>query len=181
MIVVDERGEIVLNHDCSGDVLNWDAHVFVLRHWSVQVEVFDVDGEEAGARSGDDAVEQALDDGEVGGGSGHVAGVVEFVTADGEPDAAFFGRVRFEFCDNSQVGGNAVGWFVGVADESHGFRPGVGVWETALGESADLKGRSVLPGGGVRTSKEGWIFEGCTGGRVNNGEVHRWRGRGKGG
>jgi hypothetical protein len=35
VIVVDERREIVLCHDVSGNVLNWDAHVFLLHHQSV--------------------------------------------------------------------------------------------------------------------------------------------------
>ena len=90
-----------------------------------------------------------------------------------------FGLVWFEFGDYSQVGGNAVGWFVGVADESHGFPPRVRVWETALGESANFEGRGVFPGGGVGAAKEGRIFEGCAGGRVNNGEVERRRGSGR--
>ena len=89
VIIVDERGEVVLVENVRGNVLNWNMHVFVLCHGSVEVKILNVDGEKARVGSGNDAVEQTFDDGEISGGSGDIAGVVEFVAADSESHAPF--------------------------------------------------------------------------------------------
>jgi hypothetical protein len=44
--IVDEGLELVLFHDAGGNYFDWDSHVLVVLHGSVQVEVFDVDRHE---------------------------------------------------------------------------------------------------------------------------------------
>lgn len=59
--VVDKRLELVVGHDARRDVCSGDVHVFKAFHWSVEVEVFDVNGHEASVRSGEDTVEEEFD------------------------------------------------------------------------------------------------------------------------
>ena len=57
VLVVDERGEIILLHDGDGDDGDWYLHVFVFIHGSVEVKVFDVAGHEFCVGCGKDTVE----------------------------------------------------------------------------------------------------------------------------
>ena len=67
VIVVDEWGGVVLVKNISRNILNWNRHVLVLRHGRVEIEVLNVDSEETRIGSGNNAVEQALYDSEIGG------------------------------------------------------------------------------------------------------------------
>jgi len=58
---VDKRGQLVLLHDARWDILDWNPHVFIPLHRSIQVKIFNVNGHEAGAGSGDSAVDDHFD------------------------------------------------------------------------------------------------------------------------
>jgi hypothetical protein len=87
MSMVYEGLELVFLHDAG----RRDAHEFVTAHGSVQVKVFDVDRLEVGIGSGQDAVEEALDCGYIGGGSTNDSWVFDEVAANGEVDSFGFG------------------------------------------------------------------------------------------
>jgi hypothetical protein len=53
--------EVVFCEEFVRDVRDLDADVFKIGHGSVQIEVFDVNGAEAGTFPGEDAVEKELD------------------------------------------------------------------------------------------------------------------------
>ena len=122
-VVVDEVGQLVLEHDVGRDVFDWNPHVFELCHGRVQIEILDVDGHVFGTGSGEDAVEVGFDGGEVGSGSRDLAMVDDLVAADGEADAVHLGFVQFESGDNAKVSGNSIVGFVCVFDEVHGVGP----------------------------------------------------------
>jgi hypothetical protein len=62
---VDQVHEIVLGNDGLGNGGDDNTHVFFAGHGRTQVEIFEVEGGEAGARSGNDAVEENFDGAEV--------------------------------------------------------------------------------------------------------------------
>ena len=66
MFIVDEAGQLVLFHDAIGNGPDGDAHVFVMVHGSVEIEVEDVNAAVGGIISGEGAVDDEL-------GSGHVS------------------------------------------------------------------------------------------------------------
>jgi hypothetical protein len=68
MSVVDEGIELVLLYDVGRNDFDGDSHVFVMVHGSVQVRLFDVDRHGFCIGNGQDAVEEALGCGNVGGG-----------------------------------------------------------------------------------------------------------------
>ena len=73
MSVVDEGLGLVLLHDAGRNNFDGDSHVSVMVHGSVQVKVFDVDRHEFCIGNGQDAIEEALGCGNVGGGSTKVS------------------------------------------------------------------------------------------------------------
>ena len=64
-----EWGKVVLGQDAVWNVAKGNAHVFEVFHWSIQVEVGDVDRHEACVRGRYDTVEEAFCGGDVGGGA----------------------------------------------------------------------------------------------------------------
>jgi hypothetical protein len=78
-----------------GDYGDRDAHVFLFIHWRIQVEILEIACHEAGVRSGDDAVEEKFDGGEVGRLSADIACIFNSIAAKSEADTAtvsFLGR-----------------------------------------------------------------------------------------
>ena len=91
--IVDQGSEIVLFHDGVWDVLDWDVHVLFALHWSIEIEVFNVRCHKLGAWGGEDAVEEALGCGNIGGLRADIAWVVDFVATDSETDSLGVGFV----------------------------------------------------------------------------------------
>lgn len=121
MAVVDKRLELVMFHDGGRNVLDGDAHVFVTRHRSVEVEVLDVDRHELGVLGGENAVGMHFDGGKISGGCVGFAVIFNAVAADSEADSTLFGFVGFERCNDAEIGGTAIAGHVGVLDEVDGL------------------------------------------------------------
>ena len=80
-------------HDVGGNIFGRDADIFVSRHWGAEVEVFYVNCHKFCVGSGENAVDQDFDGGEVGGWGADVAFVDDTVATHGELDAFGFGFV----------------------------------------------------------------------------------------
>jgi hypothetical protein len=124
IVMVDERGKGIFSHDGLWDDGNGDPHVFILIHGSVQVKILEIASHEAGIRSGDDAVEEKFDGGEVGGLGADVAGIINSIATNGETDAARVILFGAEGSNNAQVGRFFVFWNGGIWKEEHGFGTG---------------------------------------------------------
>ena len=88
-------------HDVGRNEFHWNSHVLILCHWRTQVEIFNVNSHEFGSRCGDNAVDEDLDSGELGCGSGDFSFVVDFVAAGGESNSMRFCFVGFEGGDDA--------------------------------------------------------------------------------
>ena len=64
-ILCDFVGEVVVFGDVVREVTEFELHVFESLHRCVEIEVFDVDGCELGARGGDSAIGKDFDGEEV--------------------------------------------------------------------------------------------------------------------
>jgi hypothetical protein len=145
--MVDERRKLVVLHDGVGDDVQGDAHVLVLLHRSVEVEVLQVAGHEASVWCGDGAVEEDLDGGDVCGFGVDLAGVINPIATYGEANASW---VRFFWAvggDDAEIGGLFVFWDLAEGDEEHGFRAGGHIGAVALAEAAELVLAGRLPEG----------------------------------
>jgi hypothetical protein len=132
--IVDKRLELVVGHDARRDVHDGDVHVFKAFHWSVEVEVFDVNGHETSVGSGKDTVEEEFDGGDVGGGSADFARIFDAVASNGKVDALSFFLVGDDVLgNNTKVGGFAPSWQGGVWDEVDCFSASGDAWSKALG------------------------------------------------
>ena len=94
VVMMDERCKLVFCHDRVGDDGDGDAHVLVLLHGRVEIEILEVGSRETGIGCGDHAIEEYLDGSEIGGLGADIAIVLDAVAADGEADMArvFSGR-----------------------------------------------------------------------------------------
>ena len=169
VVVVDEGLQLVLSHDVRWDIFDGDPNILVARHWCAEVEIFDVDRHKLGVWSGEDAIDEDFDSGEVGSRRADVAFVDNAVASHGETDAFGFGFVWAEGGDDAEVSGNAVGWFVGVFDEKESVRPAVGVRMMSLGEASDFCCGAMYPLGGVSAAQELGILEGGAGCGIEDG------------
>jgi hypothetical protein len=104
-VIVDKWFEVVLFHDAVGNGRQGNMHVFQPFRGGVEIEAGNVDGHEPGICCGDDAVEEAFGDGDIGGGSADLARVVNSVTDNDEVDAGFFLFLGLTFGDNAEIGG----------------------------------------------------------------------------
>jgi hypothetical protein len=92
VVMMDERCKLVLGHDGVGDDGNRDAHVLILLHGHVEIEVLEVDSHKVSIRCGDHAIKEYLDVSEISGLGTDIAIIMDAITADGETDST---RVRF--------------------------------------------------------------------------------------
>ena len=60
--IVDYGGKVVFGNELIGDVVNFDADIFVSVKWGAEVEVFDVKACKFCVCSGEDAVENEFDE-----------------------------------------------------------------------------------------------------------------------
>ena len=89
MIIVDERGKIILLHDGDGDDGDQYPHVFIFIHGSVEVKVFDVAGHEFCIGRGQDTVEHDFNCGEVCHLGADIAIIGDVVATHGESHMAW--------------------------------------------------------------------------------------------
>jgi hypothetical protein len=92
VVMMDERCKLVLSHDGVRDDGDRDAHVLILLHGRVEIEVLEVNSNEVSIRCGDHAIKEYLDGSEIGGFGANIAIVLDAIAADGETDST---RVRF--------------------------------------------------------------------------------------
>ena len=83
-IFSDFGGKIVLLDKVVEEVAKFEPHIFVVRHRSVEVEIFDVECHELGTRSGDYTVEEKFYCEEIDGGCATVIWVVYSITTNCE-------------------------------------------------------------------------------------------------
>ena len=161
--------QVVLLHDDVGYVLHRYSHIFEAIHRSIEVEVFDVGGEDARSGVGNDAVEKEFDCGEVGGGGGDFSFVIDAVAANSEANALFFGLVGAVAGDDLEIGGSASAGHFMRMDEVHGFGAGRHVRLDSFGESTDFICSGLDPLFGVFSNFEVAILECGAGFGVNDG------------
>lgn len=145
MSIMGEAHKLVLFHDAIGNGPERDAHVFVLVHSSVEVEVGDVNAAVGGVVSGEGAVDDKFGSSRVCSGRADVARVVDEVAANGEADTVGSGFLRADIDNNAEVGGFAIGREIIVFDEVDGFSALDVSAGVALDKAADFVGTAVDP------------------------------------
>jgi len=138
MVMMDERCQFVFFHDGVWDDRDGDAHVFVLFHGSVKIEVLQIGSHELGIGGGDHAIEEDFDGSEIGGLGADITIILDAVAADGEAYTARVWFFRAEGSNNTEVGGFFAFWDGCDGDEEHGIGAGGHVLAMALAESAEF-------------------------------------------
>ncbi len=85
------------------DIGELDANVFRIWYWSVEIEAFYVDGAEPCSLSGEDTVEEQLDQFEQGRVGANVAWIADSITTDGDVGAVWVILLRTNLADNRGV------------------------------------------------------------------------------
>lgn len=116
--------ELVLEDDFFGDDTDGEAHVLVVIHGSVQVEVLDVYSHELCVDCGYGAVDEALVSGELGSWSADGTGVVETIATDSESSAIWFRFLGTDGGGNATIHYFAIGWDLVCHDEPDCFGAG---------------------------------------------------------
>ncbi len=104
------------------DIGELDANVFGIWRWSVEIEVFYVNGAELCSLSGEDTVEEQLDEFEQGRVGANVAWIADSITTDGDTGAVWVILLRTNLADDHGVADllALVGWDVLVVNEEEG-------------------------------------------------------------
>ncbi len=85
------------------DIGELDANVFGIWHWSVEIEVFYIDGAGPCSLSGEKTVEEQLDGFERGRVGANVAWIADSITTDGDTGAVRVILLRTNLADNRGV------------------------------------------------------------------------------
>jgi hypothetical protein len=85
------------------DIGELNADVFGIWHWSVEIEVFYVNGAELCSLSGEDTVEEQLDEFERGRVGANVAWIADSITTDGDTGAVQVILLRMNLADDRGV------------------------------------------------------------------------------
>ena len=115
--------EIVFGDEVIRDISEFDADIFGIRHGGVEIEVLDVYGAEAGPLSGEDAVEEKLDELKGGCVGAHIPRVADPAATNGDPSAIRIIFFRADFTDDHGVADllTLVGRDVLVVNEEEGI------------------------------------------------------------
>ena len=92
--------EVVLFNELRRNVRDFDADVFRVRHGSVEVEIFKVNGAEARTLPGDDAVEKEFDKFKGGGVSANITGEANPGASNGDTGPVRIILLRSDFADD---------------------------------------------------------------------------------
>jgi hypothetical protein len=113
MVVMHKGRQVVFGHNQVRNDRNRDGHVFVLVHGCVQIKIFEIACHEAAIGSGDHAIKEDFDCGEVCGFSANITNIIDAVAAKGEVHASGVRFFRTQGSDNA-----VVGWFLpmGIAE-----------------------------------------------------------------
>ena len=98
--ILDAVGEVVFCDEFFGDIRETDANVFGTVERSTEIEVADVKGDEFGAPTREDAVDDELDEFNRGGFSADVAGITYAVVSNGDVSAVGIRFSRADFADD---------------------------------------------------------------------------------
>ena len=101
--VADALGEVIFCDEFFGNVGEADADVFGTIERSAEIEVTDVEGDEFGASTREDAVDHELDKFEWGGFGADVAWVADVVASNGDASAVGMGFFGTDFTNNLGV------------------------------------------------------------------------------
>jgi hypothetical protein len=131
--------------------------IFGIGHRSVQIEVFDVNGAEAGTFPGEDAVEEELDEFKRGRVGADIAGIADAVATDGDASAVCILLLRTYLADY-----HGMADFLALVErdvvvvnetESVGTCYPLAIWcragTNALAETAEFDGKGGIPRGFV--------------------------------
>ncbi len=120
--IVVPTWKVVFLDDFFWDIGELNANIFGIWHWSVEIEVFYVDGAEPCSLSGEDTVEKQLDKFEQGRVCANVAWIADSITTDGDTGAVRVILLRTNLTDDSGVADllALVGWDVLVVNEEEG-------------------------------------------------------------
>ncbi len=104
------------------DIGELNANVFGIWHWSVEIEVFYVDGAEPCSLSGEDNVEEQLEEIERGRVGANVAWIADSITTNGDTGAVWVILLRTNLADDHGVADllGLVGRDVLVVNEEEG-------------------------------------------------------------
>jgi hypothetical protein len=101
--IVVPTWKVVFLDEFFWDIGELDANVFGIWHWSVEIEVFYVDGAELCSLSGEDTVEEQLDEFEQGRVGANVAWIADSITTDGDTGAVRVILLRTNLADDRGV------------------------------------------------------------------------------
>jgi hypothetical protein len=174
--------KVVFRDEFVWDVWELDADLFGIGHGSVQIEIFDVDGAEAGTFPGENAVEEELDEFERGLVGANIVGIADSVAAIGDTGAVRIILLRTDIADDHGVADflALVKRDVVVVDETEGVGTcyPLAIWPRAgtdaLAETTEFVGIGGIPHGfvtGVTTKLA--MFKEFTCSRVQEGEGRR--------
>ena len=125
--------KVVSSHDIGRDVVDPDAHVFILFHWCVQVEILYVGCTELGVWCGEDTVEEAFYCGEVRGFGCYWTIVLDPVSAYCQTNSFLDLFVWAILRDDACICGCLVGWDLCFGDKEEGIGSAVRVGIVSLG------------------------------------------------
>ena len=101
--IVVPTWKVVFLDDFFWDIGELNANIFGIWHWSVEIEVFYVDGAEPCSLSGEDTVEDQLDKLEQGRVGANVAWIADSITTDGDLGAVQVILLRTNLADDRGV------------------------------------------------------------------------------
>jgi hypothetical protein len=174
--------EVVFNDEVIWNVGEFDTDIFWICHGSVQIEVLDVNGAEAGTLSGENAVEETLDEFKRCSVGAHIAWVADSGTTNDDTGAIWIILFRANFANNHSVANlfALVGRDVCVVDEKEcvSARNSLTRWgianTTSLAEAAELVSIGCVPCGFVaRVSTQLAMLEICPRCWIQDGEGSR--------
>ncbi len=102
-VVLVATHKVVFIDEFFRDVGELDAYIFGIGHGHVQIEVFEVDGAEASTFSGEDTVEEELDEFKQGRVGADIAMIADFIAANGDTGAVRVILFRTNLADDHGV------------------------------------------------------------------------------
>jgi hypothetical protein len=105
--MMHERGQVVFLVNGIWDDSDGDPQILVCFHRSIEIKILEIPGHEAGARCGNDAIEESLDSWKVGCLGADVSGIVDAIPANSEAYTAWVGFFGTKSSHDSEVCGFA--------------------------------------------------------------------------
>jgi hypothetical protein len=146
--------QFVFLYELRRNVRDFDPDIFRIRHWSVQIEVFDINAAKACTLARENTVEENLDKLKRGRVGADVTRIADFAAANGDPGTIRIVLLWSDFTYDESMADllSLMYWDVIILDHEEGvrtidaFRAGLGSGADALTKSAKFIRVRCIPG-----------------------------------